>query len=168
MIQINSFRPKHFLFSALIFALLCFGNIAVFCQTAFVSTFNQSSGSNGKVSFTVGQSYTLKGTGSNGETINGIQQPYSIYTLGVDDAGFSLEISVFPNPVCDELILKTKDIELKNLSFTLYDLNGIPIETKGIMDSETLIQMDGLQAATYFLKVMNKDKSVKSFKVIKY
>ena len=167
MTHIKDSKSKFFQFSVILLLFICLGYTTGFSQSAFVSTYNESSGSNGKVSYTIGQSYTIKGIGSNGETVNGIQQPFSIYTLGVDDASLDIDVTIFPNPTYKELILKTGDSEMGNFSFSLYDMNGVLIKTKQIRNSETLIQMSGLQAATYMLNVMNSGKIVKSFKVIK-
>jgi hypothetical protein len=160
-------KSKSYQASIIILVFLLFGYISSFCQTAIVSTFNEVSNSTGKVSYSVGQSYTLQGTGSNGKIVNGIQQPFNIYTLGVDEVSPAVNISIFPNPTCKELILKADEDKISKMSYSLYDMNGTLIDSKQLWNSETLIQMSGLQVATYLLKVMDSGKIIKTFKVIK-
>jgi len=46
-------------------------------------------------------------------------------------------------------------------------LQGKSIENKKITSTTEIIRMENLPSATYFLKVTNNNKEVKSFKIIK-
>jgi hypothetical protein len=148
--------------------ILCFGYNSLLGQTAFVSSYNEPSGTNGKVSYTVGQSFTLHATGTNGSTVNGIQQPFSIYTLGVTNNFDQVEISIYPNPVSNVLVLKMEFEKLEKMNYTLCNANGSLIYNKQITENETLIDLSDLQAAPYILHVMKSGKDVKSFKIVKH
>jgi len=50
---------------------------------------------------------------------------------------------------------------------SLYDVNGICVVIKKISDVETSIDMKNLVRATYFLRVTDSSKEVKTFKIIK-
>ena len=80
----------------------------------------------------------------------------------------NLNVSTYPNPTTDFLLLKVEYEDLKKLSYQLYDTNGKLLESKKLIGDETNIDMSNLLAATYFLKVTQKNKELKTFKIIKY
>ena len=97
-----------------------------------------------------------------------MQQPIEIYTLGVDDfVNISLIMKAYPNPTQGDLTLEITDLKLENLTFQLIDLQGRSIENRKIANTNETIKMENLPSATYFLKVTNNNKEVKSFKIIK-
>lgn len=151
-----------------ILCFLCFGFSSIYGQSAFVSSFNEPSGSNGAVSYTVGQSFTLHASNTAGSTINGIQQPFNIYTLGVNDNSVKIDITVYPNPVSKSLVLNMDTDNHQKSSYALFDLNGVQIFNKIITGAETLIDMSDLNPSSYVLNVINSGKIVKSFKIIKH
>jgi hypothetical protein len=99
----------------------------------------------------------------------GVQQPFEISVVtAVEEAkDFTLEFVVYPNPATDFVVLKIGDYEPENLSYYLYDNGGKLIEKTKIQGSETNISMQALSPATYFLKVSEKNKVLKTFKIIK-
>jgi len=74
-------------------------------------------------------------------------------------------MSVYPNPTTDYLTLKVEDNS--NLSYQLHDLQGKVIENKKVNANSTIITMEALPKATYFLRVTDNKNTVKTFKVIK-
>lgn len=167
MISQKVLKSINFQIRGIILGFFCLSQVAALGQTAVVSAFNEPSGTNGSISYSVGQSFTLTGSGNDGTIINGIQQPFTIYTLGVIDENIGADISVFPNPTSKELVLKTEKAETGSMSYFLYDLNGKLIQTLPVTGSETLIDMNNMNAATYLLEVNHKGKSIKSFRIIK-
>ncbi|MCP4553708.1 MAG: T9SS type A sorting domain-containing protein, partial [Bacteroidetes bacterium] len=65
------------------------------------------------------------------------------------------------------LTLDMGSYDLSNLSFQLFDINGRLIESKEIEGNKTSIRMDTLVPATYFIRVIQDNKEVKTFKIIK-
>jgi hypothetical protein len=128
-----------------------------------------ASGSGGTVSYSVGQIVYTTNTGANGSVSQGVQQPYeiSIVTSMEEVNGINLTISAFPNPTTDYLTLKADKVEYQNLYFHLYDLNGKIIQENKVAQSETKISMTDLPPSTYFLKVTDNQKEVKTFKIVK-
>ena len=76
-------------------------------------------------------------------------------------------MAAFPNPTTNYLQLKVESDKLENLSFQLLDLQGKVIENKKVTASNTIITMEVLPKAIYFLKVTRNNQEVKIFKVIK-
>lgn len=133
------------------------------------ATGGNASGSGGTVSYSVGQIVYTNNTGTNGSVSQGVQQPYeiSIVTELEETQGINLSITAFPNPTTDYLTLSIGNFDTKNLSFHLYDINGKMIQECKINVSETKISMTDLPPATYFLKVTENQKEVKTFKIVK-
>jgi hypothetical protein len=150
---------------------LNFGSL-VLAQEAVTIAGGNASGSGGSASYTVGQIvYTTK-TGSSGSVAQGVQQPFEISVVsGINEIpGILLQCSVYPNPTTDLLILKidaSATPGFQSLSYQIYDMNGKLLLSKKLTGNETSISMENLVPATYFLKVIQSDKEVKAFKIIK-
>ena len=147
--------------------LLGFGITTVQAQQATTATGGNASGSGGTVSYSVGQIAYTTNTGSNGSVAQGVQQAYEIFSVGIIDTDLNISLQVYPNPTTNFLTLNVGKSELSNLNFQLYDLTGKLIENKKITSTTETIRMENLPSATYFLKVVNNNKEVKTFKIIK-
>jgi hypothetical protein len=147
-------------------AFLLLGLGGLHAQESPTATGGEATGAGGTVSYSVGQVVYTSNTGTNGSVAPGVQQPYEISTtLGINETTINLEMSVYPNPTTNYLTLKTEDNS--NLSYQLYDLQGKVIENKKVNANSTIITMEALPKATYFLTVTDNKKIVKTFKVIK-
>ena len=136
-------------------------------QQATLSSGGMATGS-GSVAYSIGQIAYTTATNASGSITQGVQQPIEIYTLGVDDfVNISLIMKAYPNPTQGDLTLEITDLKLENLTFQLIDLQGRSIENRKIANTNETIKMENLPSATYFLKVTNKNKEVKSYKIIK-
>jgi hypothetical protein len=76
-------------------------------------------------------------------------------------------MAVYPNPTTDFLQLEVTGEISQALSFQLVDVEGKIIESRKIVNATETIDMGLLASATYFIKVSNKDKAIKTFKIIK-
>ena len=160
-------RQKRLKLSAIL--LLGLGLTGLKAQESVNATGGNASGSGGSASYTVGQVvYTTK-TGTNGSVAQGVQQPYEISVgTGIGTAkGINLSVTAYPNPATDFLTLEVKDFELSTLNFQLYDIQGKLLQSKKITGNQTSIVMSNLVPATYFIKVIQGNKEVKTFKIIK-
>jgi len=161
-------RHKKLKLSAVL--LLGLGLTGLHAQTAVPATGGNASGSGGTVSYSVGQvAYTTNTGGSNGSVAQGVQQPFEISVItGLEEAkGISLSVSAYPNPTADFLNLKVENYDNTNLSYQLFDISGKLLESKKITGNQTSIVMSNLVPATYFVKVTESNKEVKTFKIIK-
>ena len=160
-------RHKRLKLSAVL--LLGLGLTGLQAQTSVNATDGDVSGSGGSVSYSVGQVVYATNTGANGSVAEGVQQPYEISVVtGLEEAkGINLSVSAYPNPTTDYLTLEVKDVELLNLHFQLYDMNVKLLQNEKITGNQTSIVMSNLLPATYFVKVIQGNKEVKTFKIIK-
>ena len=160
-------RHKRLKLSAVL--LLGLGLTGLQAQESISTTGGNASGSGGSASYSVGQMVYTTQTGTNGTLAQGVQQPFEISVVtGIEEAkGINLSVSAYPNPTTDYLTLEVKDVELLNLHFQMYDMNGKLLQNEKITGNQTSIVMSNLVPATYFVKVIQGNKEFKTFKIIK-
>jgi hypothetical protein len=149
--------------------LLGIGLTGLQAQEATTATGGDASGSGGSVSYSVGQVVYITNTGTNGSVAQGVQQPYEISTSNsIEEAGgITLQCSVYPNPAADLLVLKVENYKTENLNYQLFDMNGKQLISSNVDNNEATILTGSLVPATYFLKVNDHNKELKTFKIIK-
>ena len=160
-------KHKRLKLSALLF--LGLGLTGLQAQTSVNATGGDASGIGGSASYSIGQLAYTTNTGTNGSVSEGVQQAFEISVVtGIEEAkGINLSVSAYPNPTTDYLTLEVKDVELLNLHFQMYDMNGKLLQNEKITGNQTSIVMSNLVPATYFVKVIQGNKEVKTFKIIK-
>ena len=149
--------------------LLGLGLTGLQAQENVNATGGNALGSGGSSSYSVGQLVYTTNTGTNGSVAQGVQQPYEISVVtGIEEAkGINLSVSAYPNPTTDYLTLRIDEFELSTLHCQLYDMNGKLLQNEKITGNQTSIVMSNLVPATYFVKVIQGNKEVKTFKIIK-
>ncbi|HQA74623.1 putative secreted protein (Por secretion system target) [Flavobacterium croceum DSM 17960] len=154
-------KQLFFLFSFLFF-------LKANAQQSLNAAGGDATGSNGKISYSIGQIDYVSATGSNGSVSQGVQQPFEIFTLGTDDfPNIILQAIVYPNPTSSNINLIIENYSIDNLHYNLYDIQGRSIANQKITQQETNITMENLQNANYFLQVFDNNKTLKTFKIIK-
>lgn len=150
--------------------LLGLGLTGLQAQEAIPIAGGNASGSEGSASYTVGQVIFTTYTGINGSVSQGVQQPFEISVVtGLEDVkGIILYALVYPNPTNDFLTLSIENLEVSNLSYQLLNMSGKLLEAKKIEGNHTIISLSKLVPSTYFLKIMENNKEVKTFKIINY
>lgn len=139
-------------------------------QEAVITAGGDASSSEGTVAYSIGQIGYTTIIGTNGSVAQGVQQAFEISVLaGLEEIkGINLTVSAYPNPTTDFLNLKVENYGNTNLSYQLFDMNGKLLETKKIKGDQTSIDMSHLLPATYFMKVIQNNNVVKTFKIINY
>lgn len=137
-------------------------------QEAVSASGGNATGSNGNVSYTIGQVVYTTNSGTTGSVAQGVQQPFEIQTvLGVDNFNINLQLAVYPNPTTNWLQLEVKNTDFSNLSYQLFDLNGRVIYNQKITAETSTIALEQLPSAVFLLKVLDNNKELKTFKIIK-
>ena len=150
--------------------LFCLGSIGIHAQEAIPASGGNASGSGGAVSYTVGQVFYTINTGSNGSTAQGVQQPFeiSVVTGNIVSKGINLTCSAYPNPTSRYIKLIVEHFNTIDMTYQLYDNSGKLLENKTIDSKETWIDMGNLIVASYFLKISQNNKELRTFKIVKY
>lgn len=134
-------------------------------QIALVSAGRNEITSGGSVSYSVGQILYHHSTSGNESVSEGVQQPFEvsvIASVGLEE--FGNDISLFPNPTSSKLNIT--GVKGKDVSYSLFDLNGIELMNSNTSNSKE-IDLTDLTSAVYFLRVEDKNQSFKIFKIIK-
>lgn len=149
-----------------LFFLLGLGGMQA--QNGIVGTGGEASGSGGTVSYSVGQVVYTTNSGTNGSMAQGVQQPYEISAVTeLNETNMGIALFAYPNPTKGFLTLSIENYDPKKLSYQLYDVEGKLLESNPLKSNRTTFEMGKLPASTYFLKVINDQKSVKTFTIIK-
>jgi hypothetical protein len=147
---------------------LFLGSSVSFAQSDISTTGGDAAGAGGSASYTVGQLNYETYFGSNGSVALGVQQPYEISVVGIQEVGgIALGLNVYPNPTTDYLTLNVEHYLDDNLTYTLYDLNGKVLASNHVSGNLTTIEMSNYDPATYFIKIEQNSTQVKTFKIIK-
>jgi hypothetical protein len=161
-VPMNLFKKTFFLVSVLLASQM------VCSQETIPVSAGEAMGSGGLGSYTVGQVFYTTCTGSTGSVSQGVQQAFEFQTLSNPELiTVNLTAVTYPNPTKDFIILKITDNALHNLRYTLFDISGKSIASSSITESSTQIQMKYLSIGAYVLKVTQKNKSLKTFKILK-
>ena len=132
------------------------------------ATGGDATGSGGTVAYSVGQVVYTTNTSISGTVSQGVQQPFEIFSIGINETGLNISLLVFPNPTADNLTLQVSDYNSEKLSYQVFDLQGKLLKNGQIETQQTQINTGNLASATYFIHVLNKEnKKVQSFKIIK-
>lgn len=149
----------------ILLAILC-SSLVVNGQTAVVASGNAHTNSLGSISWSLGEVaiHTLK----SGETIvtQGFQQTRLSVTAVKEIPDIKLIISAYPNPANDYINLKV-DGEALNLHYEVYNTNGKLIK-KGIFSTNPeQIPFQEFNPAVYFIRVIQDNIPVKTFRVVR-
>ena len=148
--------------------LLGMGIPGLQAQESSNATGGDAVGSGGSASYSVGQLVYTTNTGATGSVAQGVQQAFEISTLGIEGMEeLNIVISAYPNPTADFLTLAVTDVDISDLSFQMFDIHGRLLMSQNITNNQTSIEMGKLPVATYFVKVKQGDKEVKTFKIVK-
>jgi hypothetical protein len=127
-----------------------------------------ATGDGGSVSYTIGQIDFTCYEGAGGTVNQGVQQLNELSDyLSNNFPTLNLEMVIYPNPTTDLINLKIENYESDYLSYALFDMQGRQVSTNKITQDETQIQMKNLASAVYLLNVFDKNKTLKTFKIIK-
>ena len=140
----------------------------LFAQDAVVPSGGEGQGAGGTISYTVGQVFFHYYPGDEANITEGVQQAYeiSVITEAEQDA-FQLQLTAFPNPVADRLVLESEMPDHLPLQWKMCNISG-QILDQGILEgSRVEINTQHLAAATYFIHISQDDQTVRSFKIIK-
>jgi hypothetical protein len=151
-----------------IFVICCLLGLGtvLFAQKGTVSTGGTATGAGGSVTYTIGETNYITATGA-GQVTQGLQQPYEIFTIIATANELNVNLSLYPNPTTENVVIRVEGSSVENLRYELYDIDGRLLATSKMESNETSILMRDLASATYFVKVINEKNETKNFKINK-
>lgn len=137
-------------------------------QETVSSAGGNATGSGGNVSYSIGQVFYNYESGLTESVQKGVQQPYEISNIASTEAvSPSYTCELYPIPSTNFIELKTGSEMPVDLSYEVYDLSGKIIMSQQVNSLLTVIPIENIPASVYFLKVINKQKEIRTFKIIK-
>ena len=152
-----------------IYFSLLFLNFSAICfsQENTVTTGGDATGAGGSVSYSIGQIDYTSNTSATGNVNQGVQQPFELFIEVVGlEALQSLNISAYPNPTNEYLILTLTD-PAKEMHYQLRDMTGRIIIDGGFSGGEAKIDMRPMAAGSYMLSINKGYVALESVKIIK-
>lgn len=140
-----------------------------FSQSGIVVSGGSSFGVSGSFSYSIGQLSYQKGTGDGGSILQGNQQSFEIFegeSIGIPES--NIELSVFPNPIEQELRIDFNSLIPENTVFRITNTEGKIVLEQPLKQQNTILNLSGFQQGSYVLLITDKEgKWMKSFKLIK-
>lgn len=144
--------------------------VGVFAQSAIVPVGGDAQSNGGSVSYTVGQVAVQTSSDGTIFVAEGVQQPYEIMTVGVDDyPQIVLNAVVYPNPTENIAQLQLNGFEIPSGGFRaiLYDGNGKMLQSLNVTDDITPFKIGQYATGTYYLELRDSKRLLKTFKVLR-
>lgn len=157
-------NKKNKFFSTLLLGLALFTSYA---QQATNTSSGNAKGNGGSVAYSLGQVICNTNSGAGGTVNQGVQQPYEFFTVGIKETALNISLIIFPNPTTSNLTLQVPDFGNEKLTYQLLDMQGKLLENVQVIASQAQINMSTLPSATYLLNVIQDNKRVQTFKIIK-
>ncbi|MBQ6071067.1 MAG: T9SS type A sorting domain-containing protein [Bacteroidales bacterium] len=149
---------------------ILFIGITAMSQSDIVPLGGTATGSGGSATYTIGQPAIQRIQNGNTYIIEGVQQPYEIQTVGVDDfPQIVLNAVVYPNPTDNIVQLKLNGYEIPDggLTARLYDGNGRLLQTVTVSDDLTAFGIGQYSSGSYLLDLLDGKRKLKTFKIIR-
>lgn len=139
-----------------------------FSQSNTVAAGGDASGAGGSLSYSIGQIDYTNQTSASGNIHQGVQQPFEFYknTSSIDEMN-SPEMTLYPNPTREFIILNISSALLDKLTYDLYDMTGKLVSTGIIVSNETTIDTRNYAPGEYHLSISQQNEQIQSFKIIK-
>lgn len=137
-------------------------------QDAVTASGGEAIGFSRNLSYSIGQPFTDFKTGSANSINQGVQQPLILVaTVGILVEPLIVEMSVFPNPTINYVTLEIGQLNSLELNAQLFDVHGKLVQKIGVSDALTKIQLPELSNTIYLLKVIQKNKELGTFIIVK-
>ena len=140
---------------------------SLFAQERTTASGGDASSGSGSVSYSVGLIDFITASGTDGTINQGVQQPFELFSVGVEEWDQSIAINAFPNPATTNLTIAFGSVPGENMMYELTDEAGRLVRQGGIVSQETIIDLQSLAVAGYFLNIKEADRLIRSYKIIK-
>lgn len=137
-------------------------------QQAILPAGHDVAGTSGTLSYSIGQidfRFVADGTGSMAQ---GVQQPYEWLLLAVDAAaGGAIQAALLPNPAMEQATIALTGAFASPLRYELRDTQGRLLRQGSIATSSITLPLSGLPPAAYHVCVLEADRPLSTFQLIK-
>ena len=132
---------------------------ALLAQQGAITSAGENVTKNGKiVSWSIGGIITGTYKSESQNICTGIIQPiyYTFYQLKESD----IQLDCFPNPATEEINLELYTNEFDGMKWALYNIHGKKIKSDNLTSNKIKININNLNAASYFINIYNTNKQL--------
>jgi hypothetical protein len=149
------------------YAIIFFQNI-LFSQISINSSFNNVTQSAGEINYSIGQVFFENHSNNSQSISNGIHSYVEIRSLNRSYKNKKINLSVYPNPTSNILNITFQKSNFENSKYQIFNIKGDLVKKGNITTQNTIINIDNLPSAMYYLFIYRKGKTKASFKILKY
>jgi hypothetical protein len=138
---------------------------SVNAQSVISTQGNSYSNASHTIDYTIGEPVTITVSNGSNDLTQGFHQTNVVIT-NIEDLDANILVNIFPNPTSDFVNLSVEKFE--GLTLQIYDTAGKLVEQTELNQSLTSFRVSHYADGTYLLTLTyNKDKKIKSYKIIK-
>lgn len=119
------------------------------------------------IEWTLGETVIATLSSENIILSQGFHQPILTVTTIKTPVELAYKIEAYPNPTNDLLLIRLENADAQEFQYILYDINGKVLEQKELKSNETAINMTNNACGEYLLKIIQTEKEIMTFKIIK-
>jgi len=125
-------------------------------------------GIGGNVSYSFGQVSYSNFFEASGKLTEGVQQPYEIFTLEINEKNQNVAFKVFPNPTTGIIFLEKEGNHAEKYTFELSDILGNLLLSQNLSINSSYIDLSVFPPSVYYITIYDEqNRKVHSFKIIK-
>jgi len=147
--------------------LSLFSNAQSVEQQVIAASGNHGSSPTHQLSWTIGEPVIETAVATNNTLTQGFHQTNLVITDVSEPGLAAFEMTVFPNPSMDFIYLNVSNRNQKKAEYILYDETGRILQQMPIVEDISMIDLNTLASATYFLVISSNSEVIKTFKVVK-
>lgn len=151
----------------LLIAVLLFFSCSMYAQNIVSTNGGHFSSTNYQLSWTIGEPVIETGNSDNRMITQGMHQSKLIVTSIKEIEGLQLTIIAYPNPAINYVQLEVESIKDEGLDYHLYGMDGSLLRKGRLTNNRVKITMQEYIPSTYLLNVVDNNRLLKTFKIIK-
>jgi hypothetical protein len=136
-------------------------------QQVIAASGNHGASATHQLSWTIGEPVIETAVATNNSLTQGFHQTNLVITDVSEPGLAAFEMTVFPNPSMDFIYLNVSNRNQQMAEYILYDETGRILQQKQIVEDISMIDLNTLASAAYFLVISSNSGVVKTFKVVK-
>jgi hypothetical protein len=126
----------------------------------------EAASSGGTVSYSIGLIDYSNQSSSLGNLTGGVQQPYELFALSVDEWDMNWDLSVFPNPTSNLLFIES-ETSIDGLTYAIMDVSGKLIQQGVLAETKNSVDISSLAIANYLLQIRVDGTNVRTYQITK-
>lgn len=149
-----------------LFSIFMLSAAYVFSQERISGSGGEAAASGGTVSYSIGLIDYSNQSSSSGNLTGGVQQPYELFALSVNEWNMEWNLSVFPNPTTHLLFVES-ETAIDGLTYVILDVSGRLIQQGTLSELKNAIDLSSLASANYLLQIRIKESNVRTYQIAK-